>query len=352
MDGASLRWIAAATAAVTVSWGPPVSAVSLDDVALNQEVLHESVADLATQIEERAGLAGYYDFEYITANDASNSHFRQHHVSLFVSRSWEQWRVFSEIEFENGPVHAGSGGPVEGNGEIKVEAAWGEYLYADWLHIRGGKQLLPHYWNVNHYPNVVLSTERPLMVRAIYPADTTGVMVYGTAYTGPVGATYNLYYGNGQSADSAHTDDNEGKVVGGHFTLHLDHLIDGVNRLNLGISGMSDPTASDHDDVYGFDTQVNAGRFELLAEYAKRTNDTSGEGLYVQPSARVWRELRCFYRYGYKDLVNKARQERHTVGVNFRPQPNISLKLEVNTNDFSDDTEGFEEVATSFAIFF
>ena len=355
MDGTTLRRIAVAGAMVlTASWSPPVLAASLDDVALDQEVLSESVADLTSQLEERAGLSGYYDFEYIAANDASNSHFRQHHVSLFVSRTWKRWRFFSEIEFEDFGAHDGDGGTIEGNGAVSVESGWAEYLHADWLHIRGGKFLLPEYWNVNHYPSTVLSTNRPLMVREVFPQDTNGVMAYGVAYTGPLGATYNLYYGNGQSSDSSHVDDNQGKAVGGHLTLHLGHLIDGVSRLDVGASGYTEhaPTKGGQFDVWGLETQANAGRFELLAEYASRSSDVGAEGLYVQPSVRVWRELRCFYRYGYLDPTDGPKQERHTVGVNFRPRPDIALKLEVNTNDFSDDTKSYQEVATSFALFF
>jgi len=361
MDGTSLRRIAiAAVTVLTVSWGPPVSAASLDDVALDQEVLNESVSDLAAQLEERAGLSGYYDFEYNAANDASNSGFRQHHVSLFVTRTWKQWRFFTEIEFEDFKVHDGDSevgdtkNPITGAGAVSVESGWAEYLHADWLHIRGGKFLLPEYWNVNHYPNTVLSTNRPLMVRNVFPTDTNGVMAYGVAYAGPMGATYNLYYGNGQSPNSSKEDDNQGKAVGGHLTLHFAHLLDGVSRLDIGAAGYTEnaPTEGGQFDVFGVDTQVNVGRVELLAEYASRTSDVSSEGLYVQPSVRVWREVRCFYRYGYVDPSDGPKHERHTVGVNFRPRPDIALKLEVNTNDFSDDTDSFEALAASVALFF
>ncbi len=355
MDGTIFRRIVPAAAiGLAVSWGSPPAAASLDDVALNQEVLSESVSDLAAQLEERAGLSGYYDFEYNAANDASNSSFRQHHVSLFVTRTWKRWRFFSEIEFEDFRAHDGDGEAIEGAGAVSVESAWAEYLHADWLHVRGGKFLLPEYWNVNHYPNTVLSTNRPLMVRNVFPQDTNGLMAYGVVYSGPVGATYNLYYGNGQSPNSSKEDDNQAKAVGGHLTLHFAHLFDGVTRLDVGAAGYSEsaPTEGGQFDVWGVDTEINVGRVELLAEYASRTSDVSTEGLYIQPSVRVWGELRCFYRYGYVDPSDGPKHERHTVGVNFRPRPDIALKLEVNTNDFSDDTETYEQIATSIALFF
>ncbi|RMF77825.1 MAG: hypothetical protein D6739_12400, partial [Nitrospirae bacterium] len=154
--------------------------------------------------------------------------------------------------------------------------------------------------------------------------------------------------------NSSKEDDNQGKAVGGHLTLHFGHLLEGVSRLDVGAGGYSEnaPSVGGQFDVWGVDTQVNAGRFELLAEYAKRTSDVSAEGLYVQPSVRVWGEVRCFYRYGYLDPSDGPKHERHTLGVNYRPRPNISLKVEGNTNDFSDDTASFEELAASVAIFF
>ncbi|RMF84317.1 MAG: hypothetical protein D6739_06085, partial [Nitrospirae bacterium] len=273
--------VGVAVAAAALS-GSPARAVNLEDVALDNEVLHESLDDLSAKLEERAGLSGYYDFEYVAANDASNSGFRQHHVSLFVTRTWQRWRFFTEIEFEDFKAHDGDGEGVDGAGAISVESAWAEYLHADWFHLRGGKFLLPEYWNVNHYPNTVLSTQRPLMVRKVFPQDTNGLMAYGTAYTGPVGATYNLYYGNGQAPNSSKEDDNQGKAVGGHLTLHFGHLLEGVSRLDVGAGGYSEnaPSVGGQFDVWGVDTQVNAGRFELLAEYAKRSSDVSAEGLY------------------------------------------------------------------------
>lgn len=329
------------------------SAASADDLSLELDLLRQDVSQLGDRLTKGLRLNGYYDFEYLADNEGGYAHFRQHHISLFIARDWETWRLFTELEWEDGTALKGDGvPPATGTGEIKMERGWVEYLPSDAINVRMGKILLPHYWNVNHYPNVVLSTNRPLMVRNIYPTDTTGIMVYGTVYRGSMGATYRMYAGNGQSANDARNDDNVNKATGGRLTFHLGGLI-GLNRLDVSGSGYSEQNATDGAfDVWGADAQVNVGRVELLAEYASRTANTDTEGFYVQPSARIAGELRAFYRFD--SLDNGAFEEwRQTVGLNYRPEPNISLKVEVSDNDSDDPTTTqYEEVAASIALFF
>ena len=357
MDGTVIRWrmCAAIGLAIAIWAASAARAASLDDVALDTEVLNESVDELHHALLDRAELSGYYDFEYFNGNsDGDPSHFNQHHVSLFVTHTWTSWRFFAELEWENGAAHEAPGSNEKSYGAIVAESAWVEYLHADWLNARAGKFLLPQYWNVNHYPNVVLSTERPLLVQGVYPGDGTGLLVYGTAYAHDVGATYNLYVTNGE--DQINSDDNHGKAVGAHLTFHLASLVDAFSRLDLGLSGYHEnsPVHGGSDDIYGLDAQINSGRFELLAEFASETEDGHcNEGLYVQPAVRVYKEVRLFYRYGYLDAADR-KQTRQTAGINFRPMANVSLKLEVNDNEVDDGatTESWQGMATSIAIFF
>jgi hypothetical protein len=233
-----------------------------------------------------------------------------------------------------------------------MEYGWFEYRAADALVVRGGKFLLPQYWNVNHYAPVVLSTMRPLVVRNVFPTDTVGMMLHGKVFPGATGASYSVYYANGQSTTA--TDDNPNKAVGGHVTVHLGEAVPWFSRLDLGASVHSERAASlgGGFDVVGADAQVNTTRYELLFEYAHRAANPDVEGFYLQPSVRLFAEVRGFYRYDYLD--DGANPEtRHTVGVNWRPEPNVSLKLEGSTSDFArPGRESFEEVATSVALFF
>jgi hypothetical protein len=186
----------AAVALAVGGWALPAArAATLADVTLDTEALEESVAELHGALTDRAELSGYDDFEYFNSNrDGGPSHFDQHHVSLFVSHTWQDWRFFAELEWEHGAELEDG----DGTGGVLVESAWAEYLHADWLKARAGKLLLPRYWNVNHDPNVMLSSERSLMVKEIYPGDGTGLMFHGTAFVRDVGATYHLYVTNGE----------------------------------------------------------------------------------------------------------------------------------------------------------
>lgn len=326
--------------------------------ATDLDSLSHDVSDLKDLLESRVKINGYYSFEYFndTRSNSPNT-FSQHNFNLFIGRDWDQWRVLSEVEFEDGPTFEGAAPPdpatTEGTGAIKMEYAWFEYHHSDALKVRGGKFLLPQYWNVNHYPPVVLSTSRPLMVRRIYPMDLIGLMLYGQTYRGNGGVTYQVYTGNGNEPAAGH-DDNENKAVGGHLTLNLADFFGSINLLDLGGSFyLHDPDAPAGHDVSGADLQFKARRLELLAEYA-RDNGADKEGFYVQPAIRLFERWRMFYRYGYLHDADIATPKyRHTAGLNWRPRPDVSLKLEGIGDDYDDSTvENNETVAASIALFF
>jgi len=333
---------------------PAIAAASTDDVQAEVDMLAHDVDGLRQQLWSGPRINGYYAFNYFANNQSHNpSTFRQQALSLFIARTWDAWRVFTEIEYEDGPALEGdSTGAVEGHGAVTMEVGWFEYRASDKLVVRGGKFLLPEYWNVNHYPPVVLSTNRPLMVRNVFPTDSVGLMVHGNVFPGAVGATYSLYYANGQS-DQA-TDNNENKAVGGHLTAHLQGLAAVFSRFDVGASFHSEHGAAlgGGYDALGGEAQINTNRFELLFEYATRQGNPNAEGFYVQPSARIFGEVRSFYRYDYLDDGTNP-WTRHTLGLNWRPTANVSLKIEGSSNTFANPgRESFDELATSVALFF
>jgi hypothetical protein len=62
--------------------------------------------------------------------------------------------------------------------------------------------------------------------------------------------------------------------------------------------------------------------------------------------------VRIFYRYDRLDMGTDLHQ-RHTVGVNFQPRHDVSLKLEVNQNEFDDPAlDDCRQVAGSVSVFF
>jgi hypothetical protein len=326
---------------------------SPNDIEVQVAMLSSDLDELRHDVWTGVRINGYYAFEYHADNRGmSPTTFDQHSFNLFVGRNWEEWRVFGEIEYEHATDLEAEAGTARGKGAVKLEVGWFEYRHGDHLIIRGGKFFLPQYWNVNHYAPVVLSTTRPLMVRDVFPTDTVGLMAHGRLFGGDIGTAYTVYYANGQSDDA--TDDNENKAVGGRLVVHLAALSDHLSRLDLGVSGHTErsPAYGGALDVAGVDLQVNTVRYELLVEYASAECNPSMEGFYVQPSARLFGEVRGFYRYDYlDDGVNP--ETRHTAGLNWRPTANVSIKVEVISADFGNPgDDSFEELATSVALFF
>ena len=216
-------------------------------------------------VDQLVKINGYYDLEwYNDDKEASPSEFKQHHLSFFFDKKIENWHFFSEVEFEYAFDVAGTGGTVTGGGEAKVETTWLEYNHNDLLNIRAGKLLMPQYWTANHYPSIMVSTSRPLLVKNVIPFDTTGVSVYGKHYfENEWGAGYNVFVGNGEAANRAKDDVNEDKVFGGKWTAHLPWF----DRFDLATSSYIGANADDKTEwMWGAETRIDIKDFELLAE--------------------------------------------------------------------------------------
>ena len=299
-------------------------------------------------------IQGYYDFEFIKeAQPGSFGSFRQHHLSLHLSKEREKFRVFSEIEFEYAPVVSGTdaGAPAVSRGTILVEEAWAEYVRSTWFAVRAGMVLTPNYWNVNHYPNVVHSTRRPLMVRQVFPESFAGVMAYGTKYWGSAGLGYDAYLGNGESGSFAKLDDNEAKAVGGAIKLNVvaGRLVDTVA---VAIHGYTDsPAGTRRVRTWGIESQVHKGPFELLFEYARRSAKEDRSGFYVQPSYRLTEKVIAFYRHDRLRSFPAPDTRANTWGINTHPIAPVSFKFEFyRTTPLQQ--RAFNGIASSLAVAF
>jgi len=300
-------------------------------------------------------LLGYYDFEFFKEGEPGTfPEFRQHHVFLDVLKEYQKFRVMSELEFEYAPLLEGRGDQQIGQarGEISLEQAWGEYVTSDALVLRAGFILTPNYWNVNHYPNVVVSTRPPLMVRNVYPESWVGIMGYGSKYWGGFGLGYNAYAHNGASANFGRHDNNSAKAVGGALTFDLPkHRL--FDTLKLGVNGYVDTPANNQERTraWGLESQMRGGPVELLAEFARRRAVENRSGVYVQPSYRIGNRLRAFYRYDRLFVDPAGETQANTLGANFRPIPVVSLKLEAFRTK-RPASRGFNGIASSFAVAF
>ncbi len=316
--------------------------------------MREEYFSLQERLDNLPTISGYYDFQYFN-DDRKDSpgEFRQHVLSIHLSREWDKWRSFSEFEFEFGAKFEGDGGTDlrEARGEIKLEQAWGEYIHSDALTLRGGLMLTPGYWNVNHYPNIVLPTRRPLMVRNVFRESFVGLMGYGSKYWDEFGFTYYGYIGNGESGFFAKHDDNEGKAVGSKVTFHLPTK-GKLDTLDFGLSMYQEsPSNETRNFTWGLDAQIRQGPWEILTEFAMRNAEEDRTGFYLQPSYRFNEKWATFYRYDLLSIQHTGETQEHSVGVNFRPIPDVSLKLEYFHSRLSYD-EDASGVAISAAFHF
>lgn len=74
------------------------------------------------------------------------------------------------------------------------------------------------------------------------------------------------------------------------------------------------------------------------------------EGFYVQPSWALRENVFAVYRYDYLDSAAKT-TERHTVGADWRPMPNLSLKASVEHCNVRTG-EDFDAAHISVSAFF
>ncbi len=342
-------------------------------VAVEQQTQLEEVQ---SEVRDRLSIHGYYDFQYIDADNEVVGSFIQNELSIFLRSSTEdeQWTVFGELEFERIDGNDYLGSRTKADGDLEIETAWLEYRHNDRFRIRAGKLLLPQYWQSYHYPNLTLSTLAPLMVGNIFPKSIVAMQLIGDWWTANErGISYSLYGGNGGDGELREFDANEHKAIGGRLTLRLAgrNKPDWLETLDFSVSTyLGDDDDGRNQSIVGFDTQIRVGRLELLAElahgnqpsYLRRTFDRTwhrdGEslGFYIQPSYRITPQWHVFYRYDYLNLDNSGQtpfdESRHTLGTTYRPLPNISLKLELFHSEPENDRLDFNGVASSVVFNF
>jgi hypothetical protein len=222
---------------------------------------------------------------------------------------------------------------------VAVENAWIEYNHNRVLNVRVGKQLSPQYWWQNHYPNIIYSTDTPIFLRELFPPELTGLMVHG-AVARPAGESelslgYKAYVANNHG-EAAQTDLQDRKAWGGRVELHLP-ASGRLRVLNVAADYYSGGAALEEgstelfdNDVWGLEGQIDVDRFVLNAEYARgRWLGLTRFGYYVQPAVRLQDQWVAFYRIeGLESQRVQRAEQRHLLGINFRPVSQIAVKVE------------------------
>lgn len=333
------------------------AAYAADSNALEEDVtvLKEDTAEINSRLDDMLSISGYTDVEYVvTDKDGSYPGFRLHHLSLFFEkRITDQWRFFSEIEYEDTPkfeadeksfTDADSGKKVNqfdaAQGKLFVEAVNLSFLWRPDASLRVGRFFTPAgIWNVDHYPPFVPTQERPLHIRAIFPQVFDGAMAYGTRPLGGSFLKYELYWGNGEG-NTGKKDSNSHKAVG----LNTGLLLPFLKHTEIGLTYYTD-TLNDRTEktATGAHMKIKAGGLAFQAEYAvadyKPTTGSKYErtGYYAQLMYDIG-NWTAGVRNNFYDSNSLGTNElvANSVFLNYHVSSSIVLKVEHHQFDYDD----------------
>jgi hypothetical protein len=286
---------------------------------------------------------------------------------LYFGYKWNDHLLFnSEIEFEHAVAAADTGG------EVAVEFAYVDYRRSDAFGARGGLLLIPvGFLNELHEPPIFFGSTRPEVEQLIIPSTwrELGGGIYGSK--GPIAWKGYLVTSLDAAGFTADEGIREGRQEGSEVVaedLAVTARVDWTVRpgLLLGAAGFTGNTAQANVGVDG----ARVLQYEAHAEwrwkglqvrglYARTRLDDAGEvgvltgeavgsqmnGYYGEVAYNVLslkkgskQELFPFVRYESLDTqaevpagtVADPANDRtvHTVGVHYRPIPNLALKAD------------------------
>jgi len=340
------------------SYSAPNIAENISDNGDRIAILEDQISLLEKEFNSQLKISGYADVEYKTSSKPSEKDgFRLHHFSLFFKKQInEQWRFFSEIEYEDAPKIEFKD-PVncsDCSGEIFVEAVNIDYEWSTKSAVRFGRFFTPAgIWSIDHYPPFVPTQERPLHIRKLFPQLVDGVALFGTVPFGGNFMSYDLYYGNGEG-NTGKKDANSKKATG----LNLDFNFPILTHTQIGTTFYHDTLNNGTEkSVSGFHTKIQAGDFTLQAEYADgEFTPTTGMafdsvGYYGQISYNYVKWL-AGYRYDFYEEVSTVdgADLRNVFFVNYRIDKDIVIKIEHVENESEANASKASDSGSHFTI--
>ncbi len=335
-----------------------------DKVVKVVDDVEERVTDLEDQVlsvEERLGnrpVVRAFDaleldiggFVHLAATHASGddgsatSVNRQIFELLAKATIDEDWDIFLAQAFlrQSGIVFDDPAGRSEPNFDVSTGTdtviAWANYRHSDALNVRLGRFTTPHgIINIEHFPALLLDPEQPQFLRpfsgdTIFPNFTSGGMLHGRFFVGDEGRDRLQYYVYTGNFDG----NSEALNAGGRaaYTFGDLGLTAGVNIAH----GEREDEPDAGYEVYGADLLYDAGPILWKSEIYF-TNETLGEdrfAAYTQPAWRFAEDWTAFYRFDYLDNgAGVGESIEHALGLSFRPNPNVHLRVVGTRRDTS-----------------
>jgi len=321
------------------------------------EGIDEETSHSLGTLSKLVDVSGYADVEYrLTDKDSQNGGFRLHHLSLFFSKDIQkEWKLFSEIEFEDAPVIDYTNNTLNrGNGVFYVEQMYIEYHPSLSWDMRFGRFLTPAgLWSIYHYPPYVPTQTSPLFSKLIFPEVSDGALLRNSFVLGGVAMDTHLFASNG-SGNPGSLDMNTNTAVGARVNAAL------TRGISAGVSYFREKDNSDiMKNSFALHLLCNFGPFNMQSEYAYRHNDPDAaasyndKGWYGQLSFDVgkWTLAARADWYDTNDSNPVKDVYRYTGAINYHFAHNVVGKLEYDRNEFDDPAmQDYNEIIFAIVV--
>ncbi len=306
----------------------------------------DEMDDITNRFKNNMSVSGYADTEYVTTNGPDKPGFRLHHFSVFLKKQVsEELRFFSETEYEDAP-YVTANSPNGVSGKLFVEAVNFDYQWRPDNSVRVGRFFTPAgIWSVDHYPPFVLTQQRPQHIREIFPQLVDGAAISGRHAVSSVFASYDLYFGNGETPNFDGSGDSNTTMAAGlraNLALPIATLFEvGASFYHDKLAASADPKESKK-DVYGVHTKIELGSFGFQAEYADGKYEPTffpttnlpfhKKGYYAQFDYNI-NKWTLGYRYDFFDsntssAISNTGAKINSAIVNYHINKNVVMKLE------------------------
>lgn len=333
----------------------------LEKVETTSEISAAWFDDINRRLQEAVEITGYIDAELdLTGQQGVNNHFRARHFSVLLGKTInEQWRIFTETEYENAPI-INPDDNSQSSGTILLEQVYIERLFMPEIKIRAGRFLTPAgIWLINRYSPFTPTQTKPQHIQKIFPQFLDGALAHGSFNFSDKLISYHIYAANGEG-NSGGADSNQDKAVGGRLDLFLPAFY----NVKIGVSALGDKLNNGADKTAkGVDLQFKADRFRVQGEYAvadynsdNPAQPAKSEGYYVQALCDI-EKFTIAYRYDYYNSDNSTGLNKvivNTLGLNYHWTPYIVSKIENNSYVYTSGsgTPDYTEWILSSAIMF
>ena len=291
----------------------------------------------------RLRLGGYATLRYRNL-DREQARFDLRDLSLFVT--WKpspRWQLFTELEAGEA-LTVTSTSVNTASAEFDVERLYADYLARPWLTLRLGKILTPvGRWNLIHADPLVWTVSRPLVSSVPFARHATGISGLGSLSLAGGNLEYQLYIDDSRLLDPDHSESSfEGANRPGNSNSFVNaagfqlryHWPDDRIQVAASYSNFRMRGQRGRKQLFGLDARLRWHGLELTSEalyrHGQGHHGRDSWGAFVQGVVPLFRQIYAIGRYEYFHDPGTLRGARLTsVGLAWRPQPAVVLKLEM-----------------------